>query len=273
MKKNFLFVLAVCLVSAVFLVAQPPAGGPGPGKGAKGPGGPGAPGGGKGKAKGYQPPEGPAPKLASGKPSFNGVWGRPYTPNMEAGAGGPLPYTDWGKKEWEAYDAAKGDYTGSCLPFGHNRGINGPDPVQIMQTDDYFAFLFEQNTWFKVVPLDGRAHNPKKVPTWFGDSVGHWEGDTLVIVTKNFNGLTKLDTQGHPHSDQMVLTERFTRPDLGHINWEITVEDPKTYTKPWTNKRQWTLRTDWEIQEYSCEENNLGMIEGRIKMPDYSGKQ
>lgn len=191
--------------------------------------------------------------------------------NIEVSTG-PLPYTPLGKQQFESYNAETGDYTGSCLPFGHNRSINGPDPVQFMQTDDQFAFLYEQNTWFKVLPLDGRAHNPKKVPTWYGDSVGHWEGDTLVIVTKNFNGFTKLDTNGHPHSDQMVLTEKFTRPDLGHINYEVTIEDPKTYTAPVVSKRVFTLRTDWQIQEYSCEENNKGVVEGRIKVPDFGGK-
>lgn len=271
MKKQFVVALSASFLCAAILIAQPPAGGPGGappvGKG-KGPGGPG---GAKGKG-GYQPPAGPTPKLANGKVDFNGIWARPYTPNVEQGAGGTLPYTEWGKQQWESYDAEKGDYTGSCLPFGHNRGVNGPDPIQIMQTENHLALLYEQNTWFKVMPTDGRPHSTKKVPTWFGDSVAHYEGDTLVIVTKNFNGFTRLDTQGHPHSDQMTLTERLTRTDLGHIDYEVTVEDPKTYTKPFTNKRQWTLRTDWEIQEYSCEENNKGVVEGRIKVPDFSSK-
>jgi hypothetical protein len=256
MKKRFVYAAAVLLASAVLMVAQPPAGG-GAAKG-------------KGKAGGYQPPTGPAPKTPWGTPDLNGVWQRPYVPNMEQGAGEPLPYTEWGRRQWESYNAEEGDYTGACFPFGHNRSINGPDPIQIMQTKDHLAFLYEQNTWFKVLPLDGRPHNPRKVPTWYGDSVGHWEGDTLVIVTKNFNGLTRLDTVGHPHSDQLVLTERFTRTDAGHIDYEVVVDDPKTYTKPWSNKRTFTLRTDWEIQEYSCEENNKGVIEGRIKVPDFS---
>ncbi len=270
MKKRLAFTVVAALVSAVFLIAQPPAGAP-PGGGGKG-----APGGAKGKGKGgppaYQPPEGPAPRLPWDKPDFNGVWSRPYTPNVEQGAGGPLPYTELGKKMFDEYNAENGDYTGSCLPFGHNRSMNGPDPIQIMQTEKELAFLYEQNDWFKVLPLDGRPHNPKKVPTWYGDSVGHWEGDTLVIVTKNFNGYTKLDTNGHPHSDQMVLTEKFTRTDAGHLGYEVTVEDPKIYTKPWTSKRVFTLRTDWQVQEYSCEENNKGLIEGRIKVPDFGGK-
>lgn len=270
MKKRLALTAAAALVSAAFLIAQPPAGGPPPG------GGKGAPGGAKGKGKGgapaYQPPTGPAPRLPWDKPDFNGVWARPYTPNVEQGVQGGLPYTELGKKMFDEYNAEEGDYTGSCLPFGHNRSMNGPDPIQIIQTENQLAFLYEQNTWFKVMPLDGRPHNPKKVPTWYGDSVAHWEGDVLVVVTKNFNGYTRLDTNGHPHSAEMVLTEKFTRLDAGRLEYEVTVDDPKIYTKPWTSKRTFTLRTDWQIQEYSCEENNRGLIEGRIKVPDF-GKQ
>jgi hypothetical protein len=241
-----------------------------------------------------KPPEGPAPRL-NGKPDLSGLWQRPYVPdmtvttpdgktqvadpslpndpateNMKGRNGQPLPprkllpFTEWGKTQWEAYDAAKGDYTGRCLPFGLMRSMNSPDPIQIMQSDQYLSLLYEQNTWFKVFPLDGRKHRDI-VPTWFGDSVGRWEGDTLVVDTVNFNGKTRLDTNGHPHSDQLHIVERFQRADLGHINYEVTVNDPKTFTRPWKNTRIFTLRPDWEIMEYSCEENNKDFLEGHIK--------
>jgi hypothetical protein len=221
--------------------------------------------------RGPQPPQGPTPRTASGKVDFSGVWSKPYVPDMtkdgrDQKGFAVLPFTPWGEAEWKKYDAANGDYTGSCLPFGMTRSVNTPEPMQIMQTDKYFAFLFEQNSWFSVIPIDGRAHR-QGIPTWFGDSVGHWEGDTLVIDTINFNGRTRLDTIGHPHSDQMHLVQRFSRPDLGHISYEMIVEDPKTYTKPVTNTRTFTLRPDWEIMEYSCEENNKSLWEGRIKVP------
>jgi len=218
-------------------------------------------------AAGYQPPKGPAPRTTWGKPDLNGVWQRPYVPDIEKASEGPLQFTAWGKKQWESYDARNGDYTGSCLPFGHVRSMGSPDPIQIVQTPSHLALLYEPNSWFKVFPIDG-TQPKKKVPTWFGDSVGQWEDDTLVVVTTNFNGLTKLDTNGHPHSAELKLTEKFTRTDLGHIAYELTIEDPKTYTKPIVSKRVFTLRTDWEILEYSCEENNVGLVEGRIKMPD-----
>jgi hypothetical protein len=219
----------------------------------------------------YQPPKGPTPRLASGKVDFSGVWQKPYVPDLTKDGKdfkglAELPFTAWGKADWEKYDAADGDYTGACLPFGMTRSVNTPEPMQVIQNDKYFAFLFEQNSWFTVVPIDGRKHRDQ-IPTWFGDSVGHWEGDTLVIDTVNFNGRTRLDTVGHPHSDQLHLVQRFTRPDLGHIHHEMIIEDPKTFTKPWKVTRTLTLRPDWEMMEYSCEENNKSLWEGRIKPP------
>jgi hypothetical protein len=221
--------------------------------------------------KDYKPPVGPTPRTASGKVDFSGVWAKAYVPDMtkdgkdQKGAG-ELPFTPWGAEDWKKYDAAEGDYTGSCLPFGLTRSINTPEPMQIMQSDKYLAFLFEQNSWFHVVPIDGRKHG-NGIATWFGDSVGRWEGDTLVIDTNNFNDITRLDTIGHPHSDQLHLIQRFSRPDLGHITYEVTVDDPKTFTRTWKNSRTFTLRADWEMMEYSCEENNKSLWEGRIKPP------
>ena len=221
----------------------------------------------------YKPPAGATPRTASGKVDFSGVWEKPYVPDMSKNGKGQqgfadLPFTAWGESEWKSYDAAKGDYTGACLPFGMTRSMNTPEPMQFMQSDKYLGFLFEQNSWFTVVPIDGRAHRTGEA-TWFGDSVGHWEGDTLVIDTVNFNGKTRLDTIGHPHSDQLHLVQRFSRPDLGHLRYEVTVDDPKTFTKTWSNVRTFTLRPDWEMMEYSCEENNKDLWEGRVKVPKY----
>jgi hypothetical protein len=219
----------------------------------------------------FQPPAGPTPRTAAGKVDFSGVWSKPYVPDMSKDGKdqkgmATLPFTPWGEGEWKKYDAAEGDYTGACLPFGMTRSVNTPEPMQIVQTDKYFTFLFEQNSWFVVVPIDGRPHR-QGIATWFGDSVGRWDGDTLVIDTVNFNGRTRLDTIGHPHSDQLHVVQRFSRPDLGHIAYQITVEDPKTYTQPIVNTRTFTLRPDWEMMEYSCEENNKSLWEGRIKAP------
>jgi hypothetical protein len=220
-------------------------------------------------------PKGKAPRKPNGKPDFGGVWQSPrmadVTKDSACCKGVPaLPYTAWGKQQWDNYDAAKEDYAGACLPFGLLRSVGGPHPIQIIQDDKYIAMLYEQNSWFHVTPIDGRPHRTDLDPTWFGDSVGHWEGDTLVIDTNGFNGHTKIDTIGHPVSDQLHTIERFTRTDLGHIAYTITIDDPKTYTKPWDSVRTWTLRPEWEIQEYSCEENNKSLWEGRIKPPQYN---
>ena len=165
----------------------------------------------------------PAPKRADGKPDFGGIYQTPRMADItkdEACCKGvkDLPYTPVGKQMWESYDAAKGDYAGSCLPFGLLRSVGGPHPVQIIQDSKYIAMLWEQNSWFHVTPIDGRAHVKNDEPTWFGDSVGRWEGDTLVIDSVNFNGKTRIDTIGHPVSEKLHTIERFKRRDMGHID-------------------------------------------------------
>jgi hypothetical protein len=213
------------------------------------------------------------PKMPNGVPNLQGVWDHPYVPDMtkdrpqQKGAG-ELPYTAWGKNNFETYDVSKFDYTGHCLPFGMMRSVNvGGYPIQIMQNETYLAFLFEQSTWFHVVYLDGRPHpNPVENPTWFGHSIGKWEGDTLVVDTIGVNGKTRLDTIGHPHSDELHLIQKFTLTDKDHMDYEVTVDDPKTYTRPWKNQRVFTrMKPGEELIEYSCEENNRDFTEGHIK--------
>ncbi|HWK53591.1 MAG TPA: hypothetical protein VNR18_04405 [Hyphomicrobiales bacterium] len=213
------------------------------------------------------------PRLANGKPDLNGIWARPYVSDMSRSGRnqtgpGELPFTEAGRLNFEHYDPSTGDYTGSCLPFGLLRAMNSPDPIQFMQTETHFAYLYEQNTWFHVVNLDGEDHSPG-IPTWFGSTRATWEGDTLVLTTDGFNGKTRLDTLGHPHSDQMVVTERLTRRDATTMDYEVTVNDPVYYSEPWSNQRVFTLQEDFELIEYSCEENNKSLFEGRIVPPDY----
>jgi hypothetical protein len=264
---------------------------------------PGAParGGGRGGrgAAANLPPAGPVPRLANGKPDLSGLWANPYTPNMaqravdpktreplmfakkgEAlqGAGAPasgnqartfdLPYTDWGIKKWIEYDPVKnGDYAGTCLPFGMSRNINSPHGVQVIHHPDALAFLFEQNTWFHWVPTRDDFKWPADLPeTWNGLSQGKWDGDTLIIETKGFNGYTKLDTSGHPHSKQLVMTNTFKRLDSRTMEHTVTVHDPRAYTQDWMNVRTWNIKPYPDvIMEYSCEENNLdNIISGAI---------
>jgi hypothetical protein len=211
------------------------------------------------------------PRMPDGKPNLNGIWDHPYVPdvtkdgNNQKGAG-ELPFTAAGADNFKNYDVSKFDYTGHCLPFGLMRSMNvGGYPIQIVQYGNYLAELFEQNTWFHVVAL-GRDHPKDLESTWFGDSVGKWDGDTLVVDTIGFNGRTRLDTIGHPHSDQMHLIERFKFTDPDHISYEVTVDDPKYYTKPWKNTRNlWRMKPGQELIEYSCEENNRDFTQGHIK--------
>ena len=239
-----------------------------------------------------QAQNGSVPRRPDGKPDLSGVWSPPYVPDMTVNRGATqrgyaeppfspddspqvrqafaargqraeLPFTPWGLEDWSKYDAASGDYTGSCFPFGLQRSVNAPYPFQIMQDDRHVAFLFEINTWHHVVRL-ADAFPAQMEPTWYGTSIARWDGDTLVVRTRGFNGYTRLDTVGHPHSDQLELTQTFTRLDAKRIAYTVTIVDPKVYTKPWKNERTFMLN-DGPLLEYSCEENNKSLWEGRIK--------
>src|SRR6202166_420818 len=128
------------------------------------------------------------PRMPDGKPNLNGIWQHPYVPDVtkdgkdQKGAG-ELPFTPEGADNFKTYDVSKFDYTGHCLPFGLIRSMNvGGYPIQIFQNDGYLAFLFEQNTWFNIVNLN-REHPKNLDATWFGNSVGKWDGDTFVVDT------------------------------------------------------------------------------------------
>jgi len=250
----------------------------------------------RGRGAASAAPAGPTPRLPNGKPDLSGHWTNPYTPNMALRVVDPvtkeplkfarqgealkdavdpkrtfdLPYSDWGLKKWKEYDpVGKGDYTGNCLPFGMSRNINSPHGLQMVQSPDALAILFEQNTWFHFIPTNASFKWPADLPeSWNGVSVGHWDGDTLVVETKGFNGYTRLDTNGHPHSKQMVMTNTFLRTDSNTIQHTVTVHDAKAYTHDWTNVRTWRLKPSNDvIMEYSCEENNLAnILNGAIKV-------
>ncbi|HEY2842424.1 MAG TPA: hypothetical protein VGJ09_02195 [Bryobacteraceae bacterium] len=206
----------------------------------------------------------PIPRTHDGKPDLNGVWDIPYVQDMFRGAGDP-PFTPTGAADYKAYNPADFDYTAHCLPMGLTRQMNTPMPLEIFQTSNKVAILFEAWDTWRIIPTDSRPHPKKLDPTWMGNSVGRWEGDTLVIDSTGFNDKTRLDTIGHPHSDSMHVIERFERADATHIAYEITVDDPVMYTKPIVNKRRFTLKPTWELMEYSCEENNKDVNEGHLK--------
>jgi hypothetical protein len=221
-------------------------------------------------------PKAPAPRLPNGKPDFSGNWTRPGTQDFtrtftnangtsNKGEPNPLPFTPWGQKQWDNYNPPKnGDYAGSCQPFGWLRSFT-PHPMQLVQNNEYIAFLFEQSTMFQLVNTEGMPHRKDWAPSWFGDSRGHWEGDKLVIDVVNMNGYAKIGTIGHPMSEQAHLVMTFERPDMGRLLFNWTLTDPKTYTRPIGNERVFIYSPQVEIMEYACMENNLqALLDGAI---------
>jgi len=218
----------------------------------------------------------PAPRLANGKPDFSGNWTRPGTQDItktftnangtsNKGEPNPLPFTPWGQAQWDNYNPPKnGDYAGSCMPFGWIRSFT-PHPMAIVANNEYVTFLFEQSTMFQMVNTENLPHRKDWPATWFGDSRGRWEGDSLVIDVVNMNGYTKLGTIGHPMSDQSHLIMTFKRPDMGHLEFKWVLEDPKTYTRPISNERVFVLSPKVELMEYGCMEGNLqSLLDGAI---------
>jgi hypothetical protein len=225
-------------------------------------------------------PSKPVPRLANGKPDLSGVWDHPRVGDVSKDVNGRCAGGTPGCSSIGAHDLdstltpfakaenakPKFDYGVHCLPWGYVRSWGTPYPAELVQKPEKLAILFEQNNMFHVVPTDGRDHAKNLYPTWLGDSVGHWEGDTLVVDTTGFNGQTWLDTEPERlTSDALHVTERFSRPDYNHIQYEITADDPKMYTKPWKNTRVFLLmQPGQELLEYSCEENNKEITEGHI---------
>jgi hypothetical protein len=195
------------------------------------------------------------PRTPSGRPDFNGVWSGRGHADLSAEMPGGLPFTDAGKAAFE--DVKKQyDPTGFCLYPGVTRLTNSPYPLEIVQTPGRMAILYEYMRTFRVIPTDGREHSQDPSPSFFGESVGKWEGDVFVVDVIGFNDRSWLDAAGNPHTDALHLIERYRLTDAQHLAYEVTIDDPKTYTKPWKSTMVFTRRLDWELIEYSCDENN-----------------
>jgi Carboxypeptidase regulatory-like domain len=196
-------------------------------------------------------PSGPTPRTADGRPDFSGVWFAQRT--VDLGHPEPLP---WALKLLnERIANNQKDAPGAhCLP----RGITNAGalfPFKLVQTPTLLVMLFEDDLpSHRQVFLDGRGHPRDPNPTWMGHSIGHWVEDTLVIDTVGFDDRSWLDAQGHPHTEMMHVTERFRRPDLGHLEIEFTIDDPGAYAKPWKIERVADLDAGDEIGEYVCAE-------------------
>ena len=143
----------------------------------------------------------------------------------------------------------------NCLPPGVPRILLMPFPMQIAQLPGEVLMIFEYDHFIRAIYTDGRPHPKDLDPTWMGDSIGKWEGDSLVVDTIGFNDKTWLDMVGHPHSDALHLTERIRRPDQTTLVDDITIADPKDFTKPWTGQQIFDLKPSWHLGEYICEDN------------------
>jgi hypothetical protein len=142
-----------------------------------------------------------------------------------------------------------------CLPEGMPLVEMAPAPYKIIQTPGLTLMLYERDTTFRQVYTDGRKLPDDPQPSWLGYSVGKWDGDTLVVETIGFNDRGWLDARGHTHSDALHLTERFHRFDFGDMELQLTIDDSKTYTRPFTIRLRQRLLPDSDLLESICAEN------------------
>jgi hypothetical protein len=204
----------------------------------------------------------PTPRAADGHVDLTGVWQTDSKYNFNLAADlkpEEIPMLPAGKALFDQRQANNGkdDPEGFCLPPGFPR-VNGvPFPQKIIQTPTVIVILYETRTTFRQIFLDTHVPVQDPQPTWMGYSMGRWEGDTLVVQTSGFNDRTWLDDNGHPNSERMKVTERIRRPDFGHMFVEITIDDPKFYSRPWTVTQEFRLDPNGELIEYACNENNL----------------
>jgi hypothetical protein len=226
------------------------------------------------------------PRGPDGKPDLTGVWqagsnvrgtweeanaglgiggsGRnPDTPavlssNDRAAGREGAPYQEWAaKKVLESFNnRGIDDPTALCLPAGVPRSsMLGLFPQKIVQTPREIVILYEYMNVFRTIPLNAK-HPDDLLPSYMGDSVGHWEGDTLVVDVIGFNEKTWLAGTGTLHSEDLHVMERYTRVNKDQINYDVTMEDPKVFTKPWTLHSTIMLREGTRLEEDICQENN-----------------
>jgi hypothetical protein len=201
-------------------------------------------------------PQGPTPRLADGHPDLTGVWngGGPVGDLAQGLAPGEtIPLLPAAKVIMDQRQS-KDDPEANCLPTGIPR--IAPYPWRIVQDSSHIYFLFEGNIHsFRQIFMDGRKHPADPDPTWYGHSIGSWDGDTLVVDTVGFNDKFWFDFRGHPHTEQLHTIERYTRKDLGTLENKVTIIDPGDYSKPFTLTFTARLRPKEELMEYICQEN------------------
>ncbi len=206
------------------------------------------------------------PRTADGKPDLSGV----YNASFGGGRGGRggrgaappaadgIARTPTIKPGAEKYKVVRGPedagLTSDCMPLGVPGSFNVPYPFQIIQSPTFITIFYEYPNTFRIIPIDGRPHPADVDPTWMGNSVGHWEGDTLVVDSIGFN--EKTEVSGYHHTEALHVVERFRRPEYANLQYEVTTEDPNVFVHPWTDNRTFSLQPQLEkIDEFVCENN------------------
>ena len=215
----------------------------------------------------------PAPKTADGKADLSGLWQRMRSANERASAAEPGlsigPSLENlmrpGEKIPPMLPAAEAIYrqrvatlsadrpSGHCLPHGIPDQMLITAPIKIVQKPGLTLILYEEFTRFRQVFTDGRPHPPASNPAWLGYSIGWWDGDWFVVDTRGFNDKSWLDDHGRPHTEALRTIERFRRRDFGHMDVEVTIDDPQAYTKAWSFPMQFEFLADTELIEDVCE--------------------
>jgi hypothetical protein len=229
--------------------------------------------------------KGPAPRTFDGRPDFSGMWdAKPAArgriegqlgraPNAEPPPGSPPvahffdigaqfdpPYTEWGDRTTQERidDGSRGNPDGYCLPIGPMLFHMHGQPRKMIQTRDLVLIVNEVNSGLRQIFLDGRPlPEDDAVPWWFGYSVGHWEGDTLVVESRGYRDDVWLDYNGSPLTSSGRIIERFRRPNFGTLEIDVTIEDPKAYTKPFTVRVNQQILLNTDIIEFVCIENEV----------------
>lgn len=201
----------------------------------------------------------PAPRTPAGQPDLSGVW---RTPNLRlffdiTANGITVPYQPWARAVFDERqnNNQKDHPRARCLPIGLPQMIASPFPVKMIQNPGLLVILYEAENTFRQIFMDGRELPRDPEPIWRGYSVGHWEGDDLVVETTGFNGKSWVDYAGRPESEALRLIERFTRHNFGHMSIQVTIDDAKAYTKPWSVTEDYFLLPDTDLLEEVCLEN------------------
>src|SRR5437867_2342301 len=206
----------------------------------------------------------PVPRTPDGKPELSGMWQaeiNPYRFDLIQDLKDEAIFRPAAAAIFmeRVKDFHREDPVTNCLPTGPSEMLNAM--YRIIQTPTLLALLYESGTGrYRQIYMDGRKLPEDPMPTWLGYSVGHWEGDTLVVDSAGFNDRTWLDRVGHPHSEKLRVTERFRRVDFGHMRYQITFDDPETLSKPLTLSVAVNYRPDTDMLENVCNENNRASV-------------